>query len=788
MNPLKGSGYLGLADSLIGMKDSATALSMLEQALQDQKSVPLALLKRGKIYFEQQEFNKALKDLDKVLEIQPENVEALYYKAFVFLGLSNIIDAGLTLEQVIKYDYLKKYTGPAIYNLGAIKIKQKDYYGAMFTFQRAVDLGVEIEEQKVLKSYVESILFLIKRKFKEGVKILTKMIKSKNLLIQEYIGNCYSFRGYGYASLENHEKAVKDLNIASSLQALDKSSEYNLLVSKAILLSEKDPEPALLMFSKAGAEFPNNIEYMIYSAAINFRLAQERKRQDLADKSKEFLDVAIKIRETEADLFFFRGIVQYYLGNTIEAVHDIEQAIDKAEDNVVDHFVARGLCSARLKMHKEAIQDFCIAIQLNEKCSEAYYYRGRCAFIMDETSTAFEDFQKLINLNPENPEVHIKAGNLLMLNGSIEDALKAYNNANIKTVVPESNLQRAKCFLMTENLEEAIIELSTYKKFSTDPAVNYDLDLLEILNTAHNKESLRKNLAKTVFQLSNLLLSKTEGHICSGLQVHWYKGVFLFFLGEFSKAKIEFKQALTNKDDSEDESMERENIELLYNISIIYILGEYYEAALAHLNEIVYYLEGKDRGKVLLLMGVLNLGLEQEKEAKSLITEGFKFDPDTVQMYFDEKPEIKVLPLSSNSKYASVFPMAKVRIGKSHPFLVRPSFSLPKVELPRIEFEIEQNLLEKFQVKSVKCKPETPWLNRIKGSIQFTDEIQILETDSLNSLDEPAKVPESQSYSDATMRKYKSESLSRRDNKQESVFDNDYSESSLEGIVDDTPF
>lgn len=40
------------------------------------------------------------------------------------------------------------------------------------------------------------------------------------------------------------------------------------------------------------------------------------------------------------------------------------------------------------------------------------------------------DFQKVIVNSPDDPMVHVHAGNLLMLTGSYEDAIKAFGNAN----------------------------------------------------------------------------------------------------------------------------------------------------------------------------------------------------------------------------------------------------------------------------------------------------------------------------------------------------------------------
>jgi tetratricopeptide (TPR) repeat protein len=400
LSPLEGAGYLGQADSFLGMNDIKNALKTLDQCLKFPSIVPQALLKIGKIYFETQNYEKALENLNKLVEIEPNNAEAHYFRAFSLLGQDNLINASIALEQVIKYDSSKKLTGHALYNLGAIKIKQRDFYGAHFTFQRAVEIGLEIDEQKILRAYVEAILCLMKRKFKEGIVMLSKIIKKKNMLIQEYLGNCYAYRAYAYASLENHEKAVKDLNLTKKFQDLDNSSEYNFMISQAILFGVS--EIGLELLSKCSELFPRNIEPLCYKSAIYFQMALNEKNSNLAVKSKEILDGAIKMRDSESDLYFFRGIVLYYIGKPIDAVYDFEQAIEKAEDNIPNHFLARGLCSAKLQMYKEAIQDFSIAIQLDEKLADAYLYRGKCALMIDDSNLARRDFQQLLLIRPND--------------------------------------------------------------------------------------------------------------------------------------------------------------------------------------------------------------------------------------------------------------------------------------------------------------------------------------------------------------------------------------------------
>ncbi|CAG9315165.1 unnamed protein product [Blepharisma stoltei] len=746
LNPAEGSAYLGLSDALIGMNDIPTAIKILSQAAQCEGTEVQAYLSKGKLNYNLQNYENAINDFDLAINVQKECAEAYYYKSLVLLNQDKLIDAALCLEQVIKFDSLdKNFTGAAIYNLGIIHIKQRDFYGAFYTFKRATDINLEIKEQRILKAYVDGVLCLMKRKFKEGVALLTRIIKKKNPLLKEYFGNCYAYRGYGYASLENHERSVRDFTASGKIQKLDNASEYNLMISQAIITFEKDADSALKLFKAANEKFPKNVEPFAYEAAVLLHAARRHKKILLADQAKDLLTKAIEFREAESDLYFFRGVTSYYLDKPIESIHDYEEAIEKADDNVPIHFIARGLCYIQLKLIQEAIQDFTIALQLDENLAEAYYYRGRCAFLTGDTTLAFLDFQKLILAKPKDPLVHVYAGNLLMLTGSVDDAAKAYSNSCSIEPTKTAHYQKAKCFLMLGSITEAIEELEKAQKIEVRLEVSFDLEILNVIKEAYNKDDLESSLKKSISRLSKALQLHTEGEVCSLKHLHNYKGIFFFFLGEFQKSQAEFKQAFGENEkviNDEEEDMKisseilLENSEIIYNLALCYIMEEYYEAGFIHLNELLKFTEGPNKGKVLLLMGILQLALEQSEHARQLMLEGYKYDQDLVSAYLEEKPDIKILPFQSDSEYASKFSMAKISIGECHPVLVRPSFSLPKPLLPSMEFQTEDFIFSHFTVKSVKCKPEAPWLNRVKGAIQFTEKVQDIISETVSESEE----------------------------------------------------
>lgn len=734
LNSSDGSAHIGLGDAYAGMKDNKNAFKAYTQATQSTSCSFIGLKRRAKLLFDLQDYSNSLSDIELALSYNAEDSELYYYKALIMLSKENLTEAALCLEQTIKFDGPdKKYTGPAIYDLGAIKIKIKDYYGAIYTFKRATDSNLEVKEQKILKAYVEAILFLMKRKFKEGISLLSHIIKKKHPLIQEYVGNCYSFRGYGYACIEKHDQAVRNFILASKLQDLDNASKFNLKVSNAILLSEKKSNEALLLLEEASSEFPKNIEPLAYQASIYLSQSRATGNKKLAEKAKSLLDKAINMRDNDSDLYYFRGMVHYYLNKPIEAVPDYEIAIDKAEDNIPIHFISRGLCYAQLKLYREAIQDFSIAIQLNETLSEAYFYRGRCAYLIDDSTQAFQDFQKMIINKNNDPLVHVHAGDLLMLVGSTEDASKAYTNANSIRPTYEAFIQKSKCNMLTNRPDLALLDLESALSVKSSKEIEFDIEILKILSIPIDANDYISTIIKQISLLSKAMQLGTEGLLFKSKHLHWYKGSFLFIISDYQKAKIEFKAALDTKNELEDPYIEKDNIEVLYNLALCYIFNNQLEAALIHLNELVHVLEGINRGQVLLLVGILNLALQRTEEAKSLMLEAFKYDSTTTTSYLEEHPSTFILPFSSKSFLATNYPKKELKVSDCYPVNVRPSFSLPYIPLPSMDFFIETHILDNFLIKSIKCKPEAPWLNRVKGTIQFTEEIREICSESVET-------------------------------------------------------
>ena len=140
LSPQDPTGFNGLGDALKGIGDVKSATQAYTKAINLNDSTGLALQKRARLYFEVERYDKAVKDIEGFLVLQPFDASAYFLKGEIFRKLGGENDAILSFEQAIKYDEEgQSLTANALYNIGCIKIEQKDFYGAMFTFDRVTD-------------------------------------------------------------------------------------------------------------------------------------------------------------------------------------------------------------------------------------------------------------------------------------------------------------------------------------------------------------------------------------------------------------------------------------------------------------------------------------------------------------------------------------------------------------------------------------------------------------------------------------------------------------------------
>lgn len=243
IQPKKAIGYIGQAECYRHMNQLKRAAECYSAAILHEDSMKRqALIKRTLLYIEMKAYDLALEDIEALLEIDATDSEAYYFRGFVqtkkskapSLSQDQIQQALLSFEQSIKHNNSKKAVSKSLYEIARLKIDQRDFYEAFYQLSRADYLDVDQKILEKFKIFTDGVIFLMKRKYDEGIEALTKLVNSAS--ISEFLKPMiYQYRAYGYICQSHYGKALSDLNHISSLEKVRSPAILALGVQQAHL-------------------------------------------------------------------------------------------------------------------------------------------------------------------------------------------------------------------------------------------------------------------------------------------------------------------------------------------------------------------------------------------------------------------------------------------------------------------------------------------------------------------------------------------------------------------------
>jgi len=101
--------------------------------------------------------------------------KACFYKAKALRKMGEDGDAVLHYEQVIRLSEDQHLSGSALYEIAKLRIQQRDFYEAHYNLKRATFFGFKLKKLNNYKLFAEGVIFLMKRKTKTALKLLTQV-------------------------------------------------------------------------------------------------------------------------------------------------------------------------------------------------------------------------------------------------------------------------------------------------------------------------------------------------------------------------------------------------------------------------------------------------------------------------------------------------------------------------------------------------------------------------------------------------------------------------------------
>lgn len=210
------------------------------------------------------------------------------------------------------------------------------------------------------------------------------------------------------------------------------------------------------------------------------------------DQAIEYLTESINLDSSNAEAYYYRGIINYKKGNFINSIEDFENArlldsaltithiykgfayrglgeIDKAisefstyltknpEDTSAYSYILRGKLKQRLGDNMGAEQDYDLAVALKPIEEKYYFYRFNSKFEREDYKGALKEISEVIKLNPDFYGYHFYRGNTFFNLENYEEAIDNYNTSiDLYNYNADAYYQRGEVYQALKNHHEAI--------------------------------------------------------------------------------------------------------------------------------------------------------------------------------------------------------------------------------------------------------------------------------------------------------------------------------------------
>lgn len=348
-----------------------------------------AILDIAKAKIEIGESESALKDLNTIIQINDNHVDAFYYRAKI-LALSN--KKHKAIHDFDKVIALSPHHAEAFYERGLLKIEAKDYLSAIQDFDKAILLSpsrkIEIIKQRAHAK------FEIKA-FADAIKDYDALIALETNRLA--LADIHFYLGLSKKNIKDYQGAYAEFSRANELN----ESEINYLINRAdMLVMINDYKNALKDFSQLIEKNPKDVELYYRRAHIKTLV------KDLRGALNDYEQI-LNLDSNEEKVYALKADIYYNLSEFENALTNYDLALN-FQKNDIELLISKANTLTQLKHYEDAIEVYNLVINHNPKDVDAYTNRGLAYFQLDKLIPACSDWSKAGELGFEGVYEFIK--------------------------------------------------------------------------------------------------------------------------------------------------------------------------------------------------------------------------------------------------------------------------------------------------------------------------------------------------------------------------------------------
>ncbi|TET35697.1 MAG: serine/threonine-protein kinase [Planctomycetota bacterium] len=375
---------------------------------------------RAKSKLEVKDLSGTIEDCSEAIELEPNNVQALFYRGRAKMELKNFRGAISDYTKIIennpdnkrKEDIRRIWLSQAFNNRGKCKTRIEDHYGAISDYSEAItqktkditELGVKPTGHFFAEAYLaRGIEYVLLEKYKEGIKDYCKAIK-----LSPKNSTAYYYRGLAKNDMKDFKGAIADYTIAITHDP-DKPYYYNFRAQARVQSTIISNRMSLTCLKDAIKDYDKAIALSISTNPryYYFRAHAKSHCADVAKESEAYLDSAIvdytiaidnyKDTKLKAEAYCWRANTKCEKKDYLGAQTDINNAL-KLDPNNSFYYFERARFKSEAGDQHEAISDYNKALELDPTFAVAYWSRALIKSRMGDKKGAEADFKKAQDL------------------------------------------------------------------------------------------------------------------------------------------------------------------------------------------------------------------------------------------------------------------------------------------------------------------------------------------------------------------------------------------------------
>ncbi len=529
-NPADYSALITKASLLAQMGENGEALKFYDKAIAVNPTDPAAYYSRALSYFALGDIKSANDDLSTALTLNPQMAEAYYNRGVTNLNLSKFNTAAVDFSKAAQLFYGKDKTSynQSVQAANAVKVYARNLAAAKRGNKQAA-AAVKKQNPKELVSVKrdDDILKRNKSDLIAGLKT-----GGPNGLAEKFKAFSSGAQG-GMGYDENSFATLQD----SMNKAIKESGERQQNMPKNVLDYRSDAQKNMAAGNYKGAvsDIDKALEKTpkdgsLYAERAKANMAQNNTAEAIKDLSK-----AIELDPNDASAYYNRANQKSLLGDNKGAIADAQKAqeIFEQQNNPQGKEQAENLSNM--------LQGKMVKTTKADTEAQRLLAEGSNAYSKGDYKTAVDNFNALIQRQPDIPELYYNRAIANAANGDEEAALKDYNSALARNDnLPDAHVGAASILLKQGKDQEAMKHIDKSIEQNPENPNSY------LMRAAHNAQQIKENQPPQVQeQYKNKAVEDYDKAITLDPQngpAHFYRGILSGNKEDINKAQELAKQ------------------------------------------------------------------------------------------------------------------------------------------------------------------------------------------------------------------------------------------------------